>query len=58
MTGITSVFVVYMIDRLDPLGVNRNRELEALHKHLDAELGAVMGRNDSLLLTLEATLEC
>ena len=57
LTGITSVFVVYMIDRLDPLGVNRSQELKALHKHLDAELEAVMGRNDSSLLRLEAALE-
>lgn len=57
LTGITSVFVVYMIDRLDPLGVNRSHELKALHKHLDAELEAVMGRNDSSLLRLEAALE-
>jgi 5-methylcytosine-specific restriction endonuclease McrA len=58
LTGITSVFVVYLIDRLDPLGVNRSRKLNALHKHLDRELDAVMGRNDGLLLRLEATLEC
>lgn len=43
LTGVTSVFVVYMIDQLDPLGVNRSRELEALHKHLDSELAEVMG---------------
>lgn len=58
LTGITSVFVVYMIDRLDPLGVNRSHELKALHKHLDVELEAVMSRNDRLLFRLEATLEC
>ncbi|MFT2159828.1 hypothetical protein [Pseudomonas putida] len=56
LTGLTSLFVVYMVDRLDPLGVNRSRELETLHKHLDTELAGVMGRNDNLLLTLEAAM--
>ena len=50
--------MVYLIDRLDPLGVNRNRELAALHQQLDGELEEVRGRNDQWLLNLEATLDC
>lgn len=38
LTGLASTFVVYLIDRLDPLGVNRSRELASLHLHLDGEL--------------------
>lgn len=58
LTGLASTFVVYLIDRLDPLGVNRNRELAALHQQLDGELEEVRGRNDQWLLNLEATLDC
>ena len=53
-----STFVVYLIDRLGPLGVNRNRELAALHQQLDGELEEVRGRNDQWLLNLEAKLDC
>lgn len=56
MTGLASTFVVYLIDRLDPLGVNRSRELASLHLHLDGELEDVRGRNDKWLIELEATL--
>lgn len=58
LTGLASTFVVYLIDRLDPLGVNRDRELMALHHQLDSELEEVRGRNEQWLLSLEATLNC
>ncbi|ENU4131055.1 hypothetical protein I5K46_24580 [Pseudomonas aeruginosa] len=58
LTGLASTFIVYLLDRLDPLGVNRNRELAALQQYLDGELEEVRGSNDQLLLTLEAALDC
>lgn len=58
LTGLASTFIVYLVDRLDPLGVNRRLELAALNKQLDSELEEVRGRNDQWLLSLEATLDC
>ncbi|UVM25553.1 hypothetical protein [Pseudomonas sp. B21-021] len=56
LTGLASTFVVYLVDKLDPLGVNRDRELIALNERSDQNLRQAMAENDRLLLVLENSL--
>ncbi|MDP9713472.1 UNVERIFIED_ORG: hypothetical protein J2X80_005598 [Pseudomonas fluorescens] len=56
LTGLASTFVVYLVEKLDPLGVNRDRELVGVNHNLDQSLAQAMEDNDRLLLEMESYL--
>ena len=56
LTGLASTFVVYLVDRLDPLGVNSDGEIVEVGERLDRSLAQAMEENDRLLLELESSL--